>query len=141
VEILTPLIMKTYSRILPFYFIEKISIVFLISLFSCTPEQPKKEVSEQELRETLTSFLLEDKKELIRLLSLSKQINYDTLYGIIKFYSENTIMNEKNIDSTTIITVKKLSEKYAMPTNQIASIILNYKGSSPYCVEKLNFGL
>lgn len=110
-----------------------IQIIFLLlSISSCSTET-KKELPEKEKtisKYELADIELMDQKEKIILLSVIKEVSYDTLYHILKDYyavSNNyTFLSDKDVIICTK-TINSISEKYQIPKSKVASLIFCFK--------------
>ena len=127
-------------------YLSKIIISFvLIFIFGCgNPPSSKKQMSKEEIdheTEVMAEMLLELDKESVALLAIKYSLEEVTCRNILKDYFEQTsnvhrilkeVFFDQKTDPTppqqpTDLAIKSLSEKYSIPKEKIASLIIDYK--------------
>ena len=110
-----------------------IQIIFLLLLISSCSKETKKELPEKAKtvsKYEIADIELMDKKEKIVLLSIIKEVPYDTLYHILKDYyaaiNDYTFLSDKDVIICNK-TINSISEKYKIPKSKIASLIFCFK--------------
>lgn len=104
--------------------------IFLLVL-GCT-NKPQKKESPQGTKESAGQVAeneLSLQKEKIALLSKIKNVNYDTLFLLLKYYLVETddYFLDDSISIVSNKTVDVLAKKYNLPVQKVASLIFSYK--------------
>lgn len=104
-----------------------------IFIISCKSEIKNAEPTQQEKIDNkykFAEFDLFDQKEKIALLAIIKNVNYDTLYLILKeYYSQNS---DYSLYGDTVAVVSRnsitsISKKFSIPKSEVASLIFSFK--------------